>query len=182
MALLTRARIAGILAISLLMLGSPGAAMAGAPSLLIDAMIRPGWNPTYTGDGVKNTTAAGQSVFNSGVVDQKLTFFIRIQNELPEYNTFRVKRAGFFHEGYRVRYYDANGTDVTGKVNVGWVTPQLPPGGTYDMRATVKIRSFATPCSFVSRLVNVSYLNAAQWDPDFSDTVGFSAGLAPPCG
>jgi hypothetical protein len=175
MALSTRARIAGILAISLLMLGAPSA-QAGVP--VVDALIRPGWNPSYVGDEVFNDTGDDQSVINSGVIGQKLTFFIKFENPLESYNTYRVKRSGLFDPGYRVRYYDAANNDVTGQVNTGtFIPPQLPPHGTYEMRATVKIRSQATHCSTVTRLITVSF----QQIPEIKDTVGFTAGLAPLC-
>ena len=53
-------------------------------------------------------------------------FWISIQNDGVAADTFKVKRSGFFHDGYKVRYIDANGVDVTGKVNVGsFTTPPL---------------------------------------------------------
>ncbi len=74
-----------------------------------------------------------------------------------------------------MRYYDAAGTDVTGKVNAGtFTTPELALGGQkYVMRATVKVRSMATEGSSTTRLLTVSSVNA----PAFRDSVRFMAAL-----
>src|SRR6187549_1096710 len=109
MARKTRARIAGMLAIGLLLSVSTGAmAGPGVPHPVPDAQIRLG-SGSYVGDDIINNDATGQSVSNTGVVDQKLTFFILIENQgaLPAANGFKVKRSGSFRIGYRVRYYDA---------------------------------------------------------------------------
>jgi hypothetical protein len=143
-----------------------------------DAQIRLG-SGSFVGDNMYNTDALGQKVFNSGVIDQKLTFFIKIQNDsVALTDSFKVNRSSGFTNGYRVRYYNAAGTDVTGKVNVGtFTTPSLVPGSDYVMRATVKIKSWATPCSFTSRLITVSSVA----DPTSKDAVRFTAALAPGC-
>jgi len=173
MAHITRARIAGILAISLLTLSAPGA-MAG--SLAVDAAIRRGSDVSYTGQGTINTTGAGQEVLNSGVVGQKLTFFIKITNVGSFLEQFKVKRSAGFNSGYRVRYYDASNNDVTWQVTQGtFMTPFLSPAGVghYEMRVTVKIRTQATVCSFTSRLITVtSTVNSDK------DAVRFTAELA----
>jgi hypothetical protein len=175
--LVTRARAAGILAISMLMLSAPGA-LALIPNYLPDAEIRPGWNPTYTGGGVFNTDASGQSVSNTGAIGQKLTFFIRIVNLGASNDTFKVKRSSGFTNGYRVRYYDAANNDVTGRVTTGtFTTPMVAHLGEYVMRATVKVRSIATACSSTSRLITVSSFNF----PDARDAVRFTARRAPGC-
>ena len=97
MALPTRARIAGILAICLLMLSAPGALAGSVANFLPDAQIRLG-SGSYVGDNIYNTDALGQSVSNTGVVDQKLTFFIKIQNDsVDSSDSFKVKRSGWLH-------------------------------------------------------------------------------------
>lgn len=179
MALPTRARIAVVLAISLLMLVAPGA-LAGTLALYRpDAEIRLGSN-TFVGDNIYNLHALGQKVFNTGVVGQKLTFFIKISNEslLPDRDdSFKVRRSAGYNSGYRVRYYDAEGTDVTGRVTVGsFTTPILDNGEEYVMRATVKIRPQATLCSFTSRLITVSSVSL----PTEKDAVRFTAALDTP--
>jgi hypothetical protein len=175
--LVTRARAAGILAISLLMLGAPAA--LASPLYSPDAAIRLG-SGSYVGDAIQNNNAAGQSVFNSGLVGQKLTFWIRITNWGALNDSFKVKRSAGFNDGYRVRYYDAANNDVTGRVNTGtFTTPVLATDGAgqYEMRATVKIRSQATLCSFTSRLMTV----ASVGNSALKDAVRFTAALAPGC-
>jgi|SRR5215213_8983124 len=51
------------------------------------------------------------------------------------------------------------------------------PGSDYVMRATVKVRSLATLCSFTSRLITVSSVA----NPNARDAVRFTAALAPGC-
>jgi hypothetical protein len=172
----THIRVAGSLAICLTVIAAPAAFAGGGPPVAQpDALIRLG-SGSYVGDGIINNDATGQQVSNSGVVGQKLTFFIAIQNDgaLPAPNGFKVRRSCCFHEGYRVRYYDANGTDVTGKVTAGtFTTPAITPGGpAYVMRATVKIRALATSGSSVTRLITVR-------SDDFGtkDAVRFTAAL-----
>jgi VCBS repeat-containing protein len=143
-----------------------------------DAAIRLG-SGSYVGDGIQNNDATGQSVFNSGLVGQKLTFRIRITNWGALTDSFKVKRSAGFTDGYRVRYYDAANNDVTGRVNTGtFTTPVLATDGAgqYEMRATVKIRSQATLCSFTSRLMTV----ASVGNSALKDAVRFTAALATP--
>jgi hypothetical protein len=163
-----RTRIAGILSLGLVLLGAPGA-MASGPRP--DAEIRIG-NGQDVGDGVYSPI--DQAVSGTGTVGDKLTFWITIGNDGFPADSFKVKRSGFFHFGYRVRYYDASGSDVTGKVNVGsFTTPSLENGEKYVMRATVKIRSAAPEDSIVTRQITVS----SVLYPSIKDTVRFTAAL-----
>ena len=171
MALVSRTRIAGILAISLLILSAPGA-MAGT-NYQPDASIRLGSGP-YVGESVFNLDASGQSATGGGLVGEKLTFWIKIRNVGALADTFKVKRSSGYTNGYRVRYYNAGGTDVTGQVTVGsFTTPSLNTGDEYVMRATVKIKSWATEGSFTSRLITVSSVHL----PEAKDAVRFTGEL-----
>ena len=172
MTLPTRARIAGILAICLLMLGAPGA-LAGA-AYSHDASIRVG-NGAYVGEGFVNLDATNQSVSNGGVVGDKLTFWIKIHNSGQYADSYKVRRSAGYNNGYRVRYYNTEGTDVTGKVTLGsFTTPSLLTGQEYVMRATVKVRSLATEGSFTSRLITVSSVH----NPSARDAVRFTGELS----
>jgi len=169
----TRFRLVGVLGISLLMIGAPSALANGIAHPIPDAQIRPG-SGTFIGDDIINADAAGQTVENSGVIGQKLTFFILIENDGADAaaNGFKVKRSGAFRAGYRVRFYNAANKDVTGKVTRGtFRTPSLAPGADYLMRATVKVRPQATVGSNVTRLVTVS----DPADPSVKDAVRFTA-------
>jgi len=170
----TRARLAGLLALGLLMLGSP-AAFASGP--LPDAQIRAGSDP-YVGDHIYNTNALNQAVTAFGDVGDKLTFWISAGNDGYTTDSYKVKRSGFFNEGYRVRYYNAAGTDVTGQVNTGtFTTPALAPGADYVMKATVRVRSLATACSSVTRMITI---NSVTY-PGAKDTVRFTGVLDMNC-
>ena len=116
-------------------------------------------------------------MFGSGVVGQKLTFFIKIANEGDSADGFKVRRSAGYNNGYRVRYYDAANNDVTGKVTAGtFTTPSLLPEQTYVMRATVKVSSLATLCSFTSRRLTVS----SNGNSNAKDAVRFTAARATP--
>jgi len=180
MALVTRARIAGILAICLLMLGAPGALAGPTPIFQPDAQIRRGSDVSYTGANIYYPIFQG--VGNNGVVGQKLTFVILIENDscCALFDSFKVKRLGFFNEGFRVRYYDAANNDVTGQVNTGtFTTPVLDSGEQYLMSATVKIRPQATACSSpVQRTITVtSVSNSVAYHFVVKDAVTFTVGL-----
>src|SRR6188768_3194943 len=107
MSLPTRARIAVILAACLVLLGSTGALAGFGPS--VDVLIGLG-NPPDVGDGTINTTGAGQEVTGVGCPGDKQTFYILIQNQDYAPDAFKVKRSSGYSNGYRVRYFDANGT------------------------------------------------------------------------
>ena len=175
MTFMARARIAGLVAIGLLSLVTP--VVNASPLYSPDAEIRTG-SGSYVGYGIVNKTATNQTVTNSALVDQKLTFWIRITNGGALTDSFKVRRSCCFHEGYRVRYYDANGTDVTGKVTAGsFTTPVLAAdGGQYEMRATVKVRSLAAPGSFVNRLMTVTSVGNST----LKDAVRLIAGVSDP--
>jgi VCBS repeat-containing protein len=174
MALSTRTRIAGILTVGLLLLGAP-AALASGP--WPDAQIRLGSDP-YVGNGIHNTNAIDQAVTGFGDVGEKLTFWISVGNDGFANDSFTVKRLGLFNSGYRVRYYNAAGTDVTGQVNAGtFTTPQMATGAEYVMKATVKVRSLATACSSVTRLITISSVTYSG----VKDAVRFTAGLDTNC-
>ena len=98
------------------------------------------------------------------------------QNDLSTgADLYKVKRSSGYTDGYRVRYYDALNNDVTGKVTAGtFTTPYMGSGDEYVMRATVKVQSWATTCSFTSRLITVTSLS----DSAARDAVRFRAELA----
>ncbi len=172
MALPTRARIAGILAIFLLMISAPGA-LAGT-NYQPDASIRLG-SGSYVGENM--FLPQEQAVSGTGDMGDRLTFWVKIKNVGALADSFRVGRSAGYNDGYKVRYKDANGVDVTGKVNVGgFTTPSLFSGQEYVMRATVKVRSLATVGSSTSRLLTVSSVNV----PAAQDAVRFTGGLEEP--
>jgi hypothetical protein len=142
-----------------------------------DAQIRLGGSP-YIGNDIYGLDLGSQALSGHGAVGDRLTFGILIENDGLLAGSFTVKRTGHFQDGYRVRYYDAANVDVTGMVNSGkFTTPSLAPGTDYTMRAVVKIRSLATVCSSVTRLITVTSTN----DAGVKDAVRFVASLDTPC-
>ncbi len=144
------------------------------PETQPDASIRLG-SGSYVGENI--VLPLEQAVNGTGDIGDKLTFWIKIKNAGALADSFKVKRSSGFTNGYRVRYYNAAGRDVTGQVTVGsFTTPSLDNGEAYVMRATVKVRSLATEGSLTSRLITVSSVNA----PALKDAVRFTASLAAP--
>ena len=154
-----RIRMAGALAICLVLLSSLGAqADSDEPHAIPDAQIRRG-DSVFVGYGILNSDASSQQVNRSGIPGRTRRFYIRIQNagSVPATDGFKVKRSGSFQAGYKVRYFDATNRDVTGMVNKGiFTTPALAPGAKYRMRATVKLLPGATVGSNVTRLITFS--------------------------
>src|SRR6188472_3952222 len=164
MTLPTRARISVFLssAIALSLLAATNVAASGP---LPDAKIRLGAG-SYVGDNIYNGNALNQSITATAAVNQKLTFYISVGNDGYGNDSYKVQRSKGFTNGYRVRYFDANGADVTAQVNNGtFTTPILANGQDYVMSATVKVRYLATECSLTTRLITIrSVTYAGQRD------------------
>jgi hypothetical protein len=132
----------------------------------------------YHGDNIYDTDGVGQQEGSGGPVKSRIVFYVSVQNDGLVSDSFTVKRSGLFVDGYRVRYYNANGIDVTGKINSGsFTTPSLAPGADYVIRVVAKINSQATPCSSVTRLVTVSSVG----DSGVTDVIRFTALITPQC-
>jgi hypothetical protein len=132
----------------------------------------------YFGDNIYDTDAVAQQVGSGGPVTSRIVFYVSVQNDGLVSDSFTVKRSGLFVDGYRVRYYNADGIDVTGKINSGsFTTPSLAPGADYVIRVVVKINSKAAPCSSVTRLVTVSSVGVSS----LKDVVRFTALITPQC-
>ena len=126
------------------------------------------------------TPTRHQAVSNSGVVGQKLTFFILIQNDSRPLRQLQGEALGWLHQRLRVRYYDAANNDVTGKVNAGtFTTPGCRPGSESTSCAP---RSRSAPWRRRARtqVGSITVQLRGQWtDPE--DAVRFTAALAPGC-
>ncbi len=177
MSRLPRARIAGILAPCLLLLSATGA-LAGTvvPNYQPDAQIALSSPSSFVGDNIYNADASGQQVSGFGPVGSITPIYVLIENDGALLDSFKVSRSSGYTSGFRVRYYDINGTDVTGRVNVGsFTTPALASGADYVMKVKVKVRPGAAPCAQTSRLITVRSVG----DSSFKDAVRFTMTKSP---
>ena len=124
----------------------------------------------YVGNDVYNSDATNQELSEHRAVGGRVTFYISIQNDGPQTDSFTVLRTGGFVDGYKVRFFDG-ATDVTGRVVAGtYTTPALTTGQAHRLRVTVKVLPGATPGSSVTRLVTVTSVT----NPDTHDAVRFT--------
>lgn len=112
--------------------------MAGVPRP--DAQVGVAKRGPFQFDGLYATSMTG----NAQVVERpvarggSVTFFVRIQNDRPGADTFRVKGVASGAAGYTVRYLRGT-TDITSQVVAGTYTvTDVPAGGHVDMRVKVK--------------------------------------------
>lgn len=130
-----------------------------------DATIRKGSGPSV-GDGVYNTTAAGQTRTASISRGASVVFVVTAQNDGTALDALVVKGQPAT-SAFRVAYRDG-AADVTDAVVAGtYVTPPLPPGATHTLEMRVTARAVASAGSTVSRTVKV----ISQSDPTRRDTV-----------
>lgn len=116
----TLARICPLIVVLALVAIAPPA-FAGEGSLQTDALIKGGpADAGFLGDGLYNTTGAGQTkhrLVRRGGTD---TFVLRVENDGSDYNPVAIHGDGST-KGFRVRYFD-------GDTNI---TPEVV-GGTYE--------------------------------------------------
>lgn len=108
----------------------------------------------FKGKNVFNTTGKGQTAKTeySGFADQfhaTMEFVMVIENDGSSASAIKVKATG---SGWKVRYEDFNGVNITTKVVQGtYKTPVLPPGASYLFTAVVPFDS--SDSDDMSRLV-----------------------------
>ena len=129
-----------------------------------------GCQPTWFGNNVYNTTAAGQTAeyFDQQGVsyDGPIVFRIRIQNDGARADRFRVVATGST-SGYRVRFFQGT-TDITAAIKAGtYRTPKLAPGGLHTIKARVTLRPEAVNGDKAVRLVTLTSMG----NPNKKDAV-----------
>lgn len=128
--------------------------------------------PTWFGDNIYNTTAAGQRAeyFDQQGVsyDGPIVFRISIQNDGARTDRLRVAATGST-SGYRVKFFRGT-TDITAAVKAGsYKTPKLKPGAVYNIKARVTLRSDAVNRDKAVRLVTLTSMG----NPNKKDAVKF---------
>jgi len=122
----------------------------------------------YVGDGIYNTTGAGQSHSHSVQMDARASYYMRFYNDGDgEWAApFRITGPGG-NAAWRVSYYDQRtGLDVTSAVTgSGLLTPNLAVGGYEHIRLEVTPLSGAPPATtFTAVVVATSMVGVARKD------------------
>lgn len=134
-----------------------------------DARIRVGPSGAYVGDGVYNTTGAGQNVTASAPRGTTVTYMASIENDGITTDSFSL-RATPSDQAFRIAYRH-QGVDVTDEVIAGsYGTGAMDSGSAFHIKVEVTVRATA-PAGARVRAV----LNAKSSDfPQRKDTVAFT--------
>ncbi|MCB1018209.1 MAG: hypothetical protein KDB10_24190, partial [Acidimicrobiales bacterium] len=118
-----------------------------------DALIRRG-RGRLTGDGVYNTTGAGQTKGGAALGGRTVTYTVKAQNDGNVVDDLRVRGQGSA-PGFTVRYF-ADGANVTWRVRHGtFVFEQVPPGEQRTLKVKVTVLAAAPRGASVTRAVTV---------------------------
>ena len=128
--------------------------------------------PTWIGNNVYNTSAAGQSAdyFDQQGVsyDGPIFFRVRIQNDGARADRIRVAATGST-SGYRVRFFQGT-SDITAEVKAGtYRTPTLAPGAFHGIKARVTLRPEVVNGDKALRLITLTSIG----NPNRKDAVMF---------
>jgi hypothetical protein len=107
-----------------------------------DALIRTGGASTFSGNNVYNTTGTHQSVGVHAHRGASATFYLKVQNDGTQNDSFKVKGPGS-PAGFSVHYY-AGTTNITSAVTNGSYTlTNLAPRAVRSIRLVVTVHSSA---------------------------------------
>jgi len=128
-----------------------------------DALIKKLGASTYVGNGIYNTTGAGQAVTARTKRTRTATFLITVQNDGTQPTSFRIKGAGG-KTGFGVQYFKgAAGTQpITFAVTRGtYLLSNVAPGQSRVFRLAVTVKPGATIGALRSWLVLATSTNDA---------------------
>jgi hypothetical protein len=136
-----------------------------------DALIKLESDPAFVGDGVYNSTGAGQTVTISPAPNTQQEFAIQVQNDGTAQEDFTLSGPGD-KPGYTVQYLDTDGTtDITSQVVAGtFDTGNIAVGDTSTYHLVISVGS-SPPPGDTSWLVTAS----SAHDPSKVDAVGVTA-------
>ena len=169
MTLTLRARIAGILALSLLMVGAP-ITQAGECASQPDFRIRkPGG--TLKGDNIYNLTAAGQKLFAGNAPGTRRQFVLSVQNDGACIDHYHVKdlpgaSVGSIETSFAVGW---PAQDITDEILLESPTPyifELAPGVVHYFRVYLTVPGDATPGDYEEltlRVISQSSFGFQDW-------------------
>lgn len=133
--------------------------MAGVPRP--DVQVAASKSGSYSGDDVYFASMSGNTQVLERPVARggSVTFFVRIQNDRPGADSFKVKGVASGAAGYTVRYLRGT-TDITSQVVAGSYTiTDVPAGGHVDIK--VKVKASTTTASNSVRSVTVTVKSKA---------------------
>jgi hypothetical protein len=143
-----------------------------------DGLIKRSTDASYIGDGIYNTTAAGQTKTSRARRGEAKVFDLKLQNDGDTSDALKAKGCES-STGFRVSYRRGS-TDVTQQVTSGaFSTGTLAPGAARRLTLRVKVKGNAAHGAVKSCLLTASTLG----DPPRKDAVeGRVAVVAPPAG
>ncbi len=133
-----------------------------------DARIRKATAATYKGDGVYNTTGAGQTVGAGAARGGTVTYYVSAQNDAPFAAALRLRGTASTTR-FRIKY-TANGSGITNGVTAGtYLTPVLAPQATFTVKVQVTVATNAPAGASLTAGLHV-------FDPalEYRDTVKFT--------
>jgi hypothetical protein len=126
-----------------------------------DGRIKKGTG-SLVGNDIYNTDGTNQSRSGSAAVGSTITFTVNIQNDGDGADQFKVIATGAAAANYQVKYFRGT-TEITSQVVAGtYVTGTVAAGGTFAIKAKVKVLSGATNGSSVTRLVTITSVGDAS--------------------
>ena len=129
----------------------------------VDTLIKKLGAPAYVGNGIYNTTGAGQAVTARTKRTKTATFLITVQNDGTQPTGFKIKGAGAT-TGFGVQYFKgAAGTQrITFGVTHGtYLLSNVPPGQSRVLRLVVTVKPGAPIGALRSWLVLATSTNNA---------------------
>ena len=133
-----------------------------------DGRIRKGATGAFKGDGVYNTTGAGQTKTGAAARGSTVSYWVSAQNDAPFADVLRLKGTATTTR-FKVTY-TAGGVDITPQVVAGtYTTPVLAPGDAVLIKVVVKVKGTAPAGSVLTG----SMIVKSDSDPARRDTVKF---------
>ena len=126
-----------------------------------DALVKKLGAAAYTGNGIYNTTGAGQAVTAGVKRGRTATFLLEVQNDGTQPTTFRIKGAGAA-AGFAVRYLKgaAGSKDITSAVTSGtYRMVRVAPGQSQLLQLVVTVKPGASIGAVQSWLVLATSAN-----------------------
>jgi uncharacterized delta-60 repeat protein len=133
----------------------------------VDARISKSGTTNVVGDDLYDATGSSQKA--KATFSNKKTYTVTVQNESGEPAAFTLEGSRS-SGGFKVKYFDANETDVTAAVTSGsYQTPVLAPGVTETLTLEVKRKSSTAPGT--SKNFKVTARSPDPQDGSFDDAV-----------
>jgi hypothetical protein len=116
------------------------------PRRVVDATIGAAVGGPFTGDGVySGTVTTAQTVKGNVARGATRTFYVQVGNDGDAADSLTVRGVNTGAAGYKVKYFDASGLNVTPAVKAGtYVVPNVAAGASVTLRVTIKATTAST--------------------------------------